>query len=114
MWILVFSLKKYRSDWQITAGTILAGILLLTRQNMAPVLLLLVLYIFWQYGKKQGWIAVLAGTVTLLAGHLAFWPGILSIWTPWLPSTLTPFLETWRVPAGAMVSWKAFASTSCQ
>ena len=102
MWILVLSLKSSRSNWRIIAGTILAVVLLLTRQNMAPVLLLLIIYIFWEYGKKQGWIAVLAGTVTLLAGHLAFWPGILSMWTPWLPATLTPFLDAWRVPAGAI------------
>ena len=102
MWILVLSLKKSRFSWQIIAGTVLSVILLLTRQNMAPVLLLLVLYIFWQYGKKPGWIAVLAGMVTLLAGHLAFWPGILSMWTPWLPASLTPFLDAWRVPAGAV------------
>ncbi|MGB8212815.1 MAG: glycosyltransferase family 39 protein [Anaerolineales bacterium] len=104
MWILVLSLKKSRPNWQITAGTILAGILLFTRQNMAPVLPLLVLYIFWQYGKKQGWIAVLAGSITLLAAHLAFWPGILSMWAPWLPAALTPFLDNWRVPAGATMA----------
>jgi hypothetical protein len=100
MWTLVLSLKRDRSSWQIPAGVILAGILLLTRQNMAPVLLLLIPYIFWEYGKKQGWFAVLAGAVVLLAGHLVFWPGILSIWTPWLPARLTPFLDYWRLPAG--------------
>lgn len=102
MWILVLCLKRNRSNWQIIVGTFLAGILLLTRQNMAPVLLLLIFYIFWQYGKKPGWLAVLAGAVTLLAGHLAFWPGILSMWTPWLPATLTPFLNAWRAPADAV------------
>ncbi len=102
MWILVLCLKKSRSNWQVIAGTVLAGILLLTRQNMAPVLILLVLYVFWQYGKRQGWIAVLVGMVTVLAGHLAFWPGILSMWTPWLPASLTPFLNAWRVPADAI------------
>jgi len=100
MWTLFLSLKRDRSNWQITAGAILASILMLTRQNMAPVLFLLIPYIFWEYGKKQGWLAVLAGVVVLLTGHLAFWPGILSMWTPWLPATLTPFLAYWRMPAG--------------
>jgi len=50
---------------------------------------------------------VLTGAVTLLAGHLAFWPGILSMWTPWLPATLTPFLDAWRVPAGAVAVMEA-------
>ncbi len=102
MGILFLSLKKSRFSWQIIAGTVLAVILLLTRQNMAPVLPILICYIFWEYGKKAGWIAVLAGTITLLAGHLAFWPGILSMWTPWFPASLTPFLNAWRVPAGAV------------
>lgn len=104
MGILVLSLKRSRFSWQIIAGTVLAVILLLTRQNMAPVLPILIIYIFWEYGKKPGWIAVLAGVVSLVVGHLAFWPGILSMWTPWLPATLTPFLNTWRVPAGAVVA----------
>jgi hypothetical protein len=114
MWTLVLSLKRSQSNWQITAGTILASILLLARQNMAPVLLLLILYTFWQYGKKQGWIAVLAGTVTLLAGHLAFWPGILSMWTPWLPSILSPFLGNWRVPAGAIMAMETQPNASAR
>jgi len=114
MWTLVLSLKNDRSSWQITAGTILAGILLFTRQNMAPVLLLLVIYIFWQYGKKQGWIAVIAAAVTLLAGHLAFWPGILSMWTPWLPSTLTHFLDYWRIPAGAIAAMETQPDASAR
>lgn len=112
MWILVLSLKKSRFSWQIVAGTVLAVILLLTRQNMAPVLPILIFYIFWEYGKKPGWIAVLAGTVTLVAGHLAFWPGILSLWTPWLPASLTPFLNSWRVPAGAIVAMEGLKPNS--
>ena len=107
MWTLVLCLKRNRFNWQIIAGTVLAGILLFTRQNMAPVLLLLIAYIFWEYGKMQGWIAVLAGLVSLLAGHLAFWPGILSMWTPWVPASLTPFLDSWRVPAGAVAVMEA-------
>jgi hypothetical protein len=114
MWILVLSLKKNQSKWQITAGTILAGILLLTRQNMAPVLLLLIPYVFWEYGRKQGWIALLAGGITLVVGHLAFWPGILSMWTPWLPSTLTPFLAYWRIPADAIVAMGTQPNTSAR
>ena len=102
MGILVLSLKRSRFNWQVVAGMVLAVILLLTRQNMAPVLPILILYIFWEYGKKPGWIAVLVGTIALVAGHLAFWPGILSMWTPWFPASITPFLNTWRVPAGAV------------
>jgi hypothetical protein len=114
MWILVLSLKKSHPNWQITIGAILAVILLLTRQNMAPVFILLLFYIFWQYGKRQGWIAVLAGTVALIAGNIPFWPGILSMWTPWLPPILTPFLDNWRIPAGAIMGMETQPNASAR
>ena len=46
-------LGEDRPLWQIILGSILAALAVLTRQNMAPVLPLLVLYIFWQHGKSD-------------------------------------------------------------
>jgi len=100
MWTLFFALGKNRSTWQTSLSSILAGLILLTRQNMAPVLPVLLVYIFWQYGRKQGLISSLAGVITVVVGHIVFWPGILSMWAPWLPASLTPFLNAWRLPAG--------------
>jgi len=100
MWTLFFALGKNRSAWQTSLSAVLAGLILLTRQNMAPVLPILLVYIFWQFGRKQGLISTLAGVITVIAGHVVFWPGILAMWAPWLPASLTPFLNAWRLPKG--------------
>jgi hypothetical protein len=102
MWMLFFSLERKNNIWQVSIGAVLAGLLLLTRQNMAPALPILVIYIFWQYGKKTGWTATAAGVITIIAGHLPFWPGIMKAWVPWLPAQLTPFLNSLRIPAGTI------------
>ena len=100
MWTLYFALGKNRSIWQTSLSAVLASLLLLTRQNMAPVLPVLLVYIFWQYGRKQGLIGALAGAILVIATHVVFWPGILGMWAPWLPTNLTPFLNAWRLPEG--------------
>jgi len=100
MWSLFLVLGKDRSTWQTPLSAVLAGVILLTRQNMAPVLPILLVYIFWQFGRKQGLISTLAGVTTVIVGHAVFWPGILAMWAPWLPSSLTPFLNSWRLPQG--------------
>lgn len=100
VWMLYFALDERRSTWQASLSVILAALILLTRQNMAPVLPVVMVYIFWQFGRRTGLIASLAGVLTLVAGHALFWPGILMIWAPYLPASLTPFLDAWRVPAG--------------
>jgi len=101
MWSLFFAMGKNRSNWQTSLSAVLAGLLLLTRQNMAPVLPILLIYIFWQFGRKQGFISAIVGISIVVAGHIIFWPGILAMWTPWLPAILTPFLDAWRLPEGA-------------
>jgi len=100
MWMLFFSLGKDRSAWQTSLSAVLAGLILLIRQNMAPVLPILLVYIFWQFGRKQGLISTLAGAIIVVAGHIVFWPGILVMWAPFLPAILTPFLNSWRLPEG--------------
>jgi hypothetical protein len=100
MWMLFLAAEKNHSSWQVTLSAVLAGLILLTRQNMAPVLPILLVYIFWQFGRKQGLMAILAGVLVVILGTALFWPGILMAWAPWLPAGLTPFLDAWRQPAG--------------
>jgi hypothetical protein len=100
MWILFLVLGEGRSTWQTCLSAVLAGLLLLSRQNMAPVLPVLLVFIFWQYGRKQGLLATLASLAVVIIGFLTFWPGILEAWAPWLPASLTPFLNAWRLPEG--------------
>jgi hypothetical protein len=100
MWMLFLALGRDRLAWQTCLSAVLAGLLLLTRQNMAPALPILLVYIFWQFGRKRGLISTLAGVSVVIVGSVVFWPGILVAWAPWLPASLTPFLDEWRLPEG--------------
>ena len=104
-WMCVFVLAEERPLWQIVAGSVLAALTVLTRQNMVVVLPLLVMYVFWQHGWKKGIASLLAGTVVFLAVHIYYWPHILTIWAPWLPESLTPFLDPFRLPQDATPVW---------
>lgn len=105
VWALVLTLGENRSLWKLSLGCGLAGILLITRVNMAPVLLILILYLLWENGWRKGSIAALAGFFPVLIGHAIFWPGILKIWAHWIPEQLVPFLKTWANPPGSTPSW---------
>jgi len=97
VWTLAFSLGEQRRTWQLVLSTLLAVVLVFTRQNMVLVLPLLVLYIFWQHGWKKGWLSLSVGLAAFLLVHLLFWPNILQIWLPWLPARFTPFLDFLRL-----------------
>jgi len=92
-WVLVLSLGADRPTWQIVASSILAGIMTLTRENMVFVLPLLILYIFWQHGRKKGFLALLAIIIVLAVGHIIYWPGIMYLWERWLPSSILTLLR---------------------
>jgi hypothetical protein len=96
-WTLVLALGENRPTWQIGLGSFLAGIMLMTRINMTPVLPLLILYVFWQHGKKAGWTAVIVGSFIVIVGHILYWPNIINYWAAWLPKNLTPFLNDHRI-----------------
>jgi hypothetical protein len=103
VWVFVLTLGEDRRLWQIILGAGLAGLLPLTRLNMTPLLPLLLLYIFWEHGSKKGLWAFAAGLLTFGLGHALYWPGILTLWAKWLPASLTPFLDAWRITGGAKV-----------
>lgn len=104
-WMCVCVLGDERPLWQIILGSLLAALAVLTRQNMAPVLVLLIPYIFWQHGRQKGIWAFFAGAAFFLAVHIYYWPNILTIWAPWLPENLTPFLDPFRLPKDAAPIW---------
>src|SRR5215211_9173036 len=54
-WMFVLTLGEDRPLWQLSLGSALSIVIVMTRQNMAVVPALLVGYIFWQYGAKTGW-----------------------------------------------------------
>lgn len=94
IWVLVLVLGPDRPSWQVVFGSVLAGLLLLTRMNMSPVLPLLLVYIFWEHGKKVGLWALFLGTLTVGVGHAVFWPGIMEFWASKLFVKTMPILNT--------------------
>ncbi|MBK8781566.1 MAG: glycosyltransferase family 39 protein [Anaerolineales bacterium] len=104
-WMCVLVLDEERPLWQIVLGTVLATFAVLTRQNMVLILPLLILYIFWQHGKQKGIWAFVTTAVVFLAVHAYYWPNILTIWAPWLPDSLTPFLDGFRLPKDSTPVW---------
>jgi len=70
----------------------------MARINMLPLLVLLVLYVWWERGWKTAlWVAA-AELLVFGSVHAVYWPGILRIWARWLPGGLFPFLSPWFAP----------------
>jgi hypothetical protein len=105
IWVLVFVVGKTRPGWQIIVGAFLTGLIPLTRVNLTPVLPFVIIYIFWEHGRRAGLSAIGISLVTFFAIHAIFWPGILRMWAPWFPESLTPFLNPWRRPPGVSAAW---------
>ena len=91
-WVLVLSLGANRTAWQIITSAILAGIMILTRENMVFILPFFILYIFWQHGRNKGILALISIIIVILVGHIIYWPGIMYLWERWLPAGLLHFL----------------------
>jgi hypothetical protein len=100
VWVMVLVLGKDRPLWQLVLGGFLAGLMPVTRLNMSPVLPFVLGYIFWDHGLKAGIWSTVASMVSFLGVHALFWPGIMRLWTPWFPESLTPFLDRWRPDFG--------------
>ena len=87
-------------------GNAAAAFTVLTRENLAPYLLLLNIYFIWKLGWRRSLPVIAVGVVVFAVGHWAFWPGILKVWAKWMPKGLTPFLNDFRYIGGGKVSWK--------
>jgi len=109
-WTLALALGEKRSIWELTLSGFLAGVTIMTRQNMIPVLPVLVAYIFWQHGWKPAIYSLLAGGGLLIFFHILYWPYIMQLWLIWLPDSLTTsFFADLRIagasPALTPLSW---------
>jgi hypothetical protein len=111
-WMFVLTLGENRPLWQLILGSALSILIVMTRQNMAVVPALLVGYIFWQYGPRAGWWSLGASAVLFITFHLLYWPGIMQIWVPWLPRSLTPFLDNFRIVAPLTQTDFVFAAST--
>lgn len=82
-WSLALSLGEKRPLWQLIISGFLAGLMMLVRQNMMPVLPLLAVYAIWQHGWKSLGLLI-SGLSVVAAVHIMYWPEILQLWT-WVP-----------------------------
>jgi hypothetical protein len=103
-WSLFFVLAEKRPLWQIVAGSLLAGLTVMTRQNLFPLIPLLIAYVFWQHGKTAGWWSLASCLIPVMVIHAIYWPNILQLWAVWLPAGWTPFLNAYRNPAAQLVT----------
>ncbi|HZW03252.1 MAG TPA: hypothetical protein VFF68_04960, partial [Anaerolineaceae bacterium] len=51
-WTLFFVLGPDRKPWQIAAGSFLAGVIVMTRENLLPLVPLVILYAAWTHGLR--------------------------------------------------------------
>jgi hypothetical protein len=107
-WSLFFVLAEKRPLWQITAGSVLSGLVVMTRHDLVPLVPLLVVYVFWQHGKKAGWWSLAGCLLPIVVIHAFYWPNILQLWAVWLPAGWTPFLNAYRFPTAQLVSPNTF------
>ena len=105
IWVVVLTAGKNRDRWQILAGVVLSALLFLTRINMAPVLLIAIPFIYWQHGRKVGRLALVVAVIIVAVGHVIYWPGILKLWAKWIPESISPFLNSFRLPPDAIPLW---------
>lgn len=98
-WMLVLTVGVKRPLWQIMLGSGLAGLMILTRENMIFVLPLLFLYLLWQYGWKTGFLGLASGLVVFAIGTLWYWPEVLYLWSVRLPAPAAQFISEWQPPS---------------
>lgn len=97
-WMLVFSVGPGRQDWELALAAFLAGLAGMSRVNVLPVLPIFILYIFWQYGPRTGWKALVAGLAPVVVLHAIYWPNILKFWAYWINPDVFPWITAYRSP----------------
>ncbi|MBI5966009.1 MAG: glycosyltransferase family 39 protein [Chloroflexi bacterium] len=100
-WMLVFSLGENRPLWQLMLAGLLAGLMIMVRQNMVPVLPLLALYAFWEHGWKA-FALLIFGMAVMVLLHIPYLPSILQLWG-WVPYIQLPAQATYS--GGGIPSW---------
>ena len=101
-WSLFLCLREKGETWQDVLAAVLAVLVVMTRQNMLPVVGFVVLFSFWQHGRRAGWTALGVSILALVVCHAPYMPTIAQrIWLPWIPDGWFPFIDAWRVRSGA-------------
>jgi hypothetical protein len=97
-WAFVFLIGETQKSWQIFLASFLIGTAGMTRLNIMPVAFLLIIYVYWQHGKKLGTISLLGVIGPILILHIIFLPGILQIWAFYFPKGLITLIDSYKFP----------------
>ncbi len=85
VFILLLSVHPQPKNSQLFAAGLLAGVLVMVRINLLPLLPLLFLYLLWVHGWKPA-LSSLGGMLITFGGvNLVYWPNILRLWLRWVP-----------------------------
>jgi len=104
VWVFVLVLGENRSIWMTTSGAVLSSLIVMTRQNMLPVVVFVVAYIFWEHGWRAGAAATAASVLVLGVFHAMYWPEIMQIWLPYLPKFIRSLFSEIVIKTGGAVS----------
>lgn len=97
-WAIFFLVSKYPENWELFAASFLASLASMTRINVLPFTLLLVIYVYLAFGRKSGHWALLGAAIPIIGIHVLYWPDILKIWSYWVPPQLFPPIREFRSP----------------
>lgn len=85
VWILYFFLSFEKETPGVIIGTILLGLMIFTRENMIFFVFPALAYIFWEKGRKKGFISLFVFIFIFVAGNALFYPQILKLWMAFVP-----------------------------
>ena len=103
-WMLVFTLGKSKPTWQIIVGTLLSVLVVQVRQNMLPIIPLLIFYVYWEDGKRAGNISLIVGLVSFIGFTALYWPDIIRNYLAVIPSFMQSFaLRIINLPDSTLV-----------
>jgi hypothetical protein len=70
----------------------------MTRINTLPILVLMVVYTFWQHGWRKGLSTAFGGLLVGTVILALFWPGVLKFISTWIPEGWLAFVDPFRSP----------------
>ncbi len=85
VWVLALMADERPARWQLALSGLLAGLMVMTRLNMAIAWGLVGLFVTWLWRRRSVWFWG-ASLVVVLGLHALYWPRIVWLWARWLPS----------------------------
>ncbi len=85
VWVLALIADERPARWQLALSGLLAGVMVMTRLNMAMAWGLVGLWATWLWRRRSVWFWG-ASLAVVLGLHAVYWPRIVWLWARWLPS----------------------------